>query len=393
MIAAGEQVAGEQAPAVVQLAETPQPASPAPVAAGPVPVAALTVVAQASAARLLGEQPNRSAYEIVLSRAGESELVQVGSGVYELRDGAGAMAAAAAAAPVVPLASAPVPPVVAAPALPLVSAARVAPATMPASVIAARTAPTQVVPPQATATQAAPTQAAWVPAESIQAAVTPVRGYRVAAREATHPDVPALRPATLASWPAVSPRSSPAKVAVGPAAPVSPRLALKSVAGLEVSNGVGLRTLAARTARQLERFGANVVRVSDFRVYGKAQSEIHYLPGHLAGARTVGQRLPVTARMVEVARMQPGVNVRLVVGRDMVVGPMAWWSPNVTEADSATLAAKQRPVASAIVAEAPVAPAPEAVVPLSLADVPGVDLQALSAKVARLDVEDGWRHL
>jgi hypothetical protein len=176
-----------------------------------------------------------------------------------------------------------------------------------------------------------------------------------------------------------------------------------------VSNGVGLRTLAARTARQLERFGAKVVRVSDFRVYGKAQSEIHYLPGHLAGARTVGQRLPVTARMVEVARMQPGVNVRLVVGRDMVAGPMAWWSPNVTEADSVTVAVKQRPVVGAIVAEAPAtpaAPAPEAAVPLSLAvpgpvettplslaDVPGVDLRALSPQLARLDVEDGWRHL
>ena len=167
-----------------------------------------------------------------------------------------------------------------------------------------------------------------------------------------------------------------------------PRQSLKQVAGLEVSNAVGLRSLAGRTARQLERFGASVARVSDFRVFGKGRTEVHYLAGHLDGAKAVQQRLPVDAKLVQVSKMHPGVNVRLVVGRDMVVGPIAWWSSDVETADSVTMAraAQLAPPPSIGIVPAPADP-------LVIAAPPGVDLKPFAGKVARVDVEDGWRHL
>jgi tetratricopeptide (TPR) repeat protein len=279
------------------------------------PTAMLIAVAQAEAAKLLGEAPNPRAYEIVVSRSSDTELVQLTPGVYELRSNAVAIAA-----------------------------------------------------PSASRSTSAP-----------QVAVAPVRTYRIEARVATVPEQPAIRP--LAN---VVP-TAPKVLALPPLA------SLKTVAGLEVSNGVGLRSLAGRTARQLERFGASVARVSDYRTYGKGRTEIHYLAGHVAGAKALQQRLPVEAKLVEVSKMHPGVNVRLVVGRDMVAGPVAWWSEDPAVAESATMARAVQ-LAPPTIGRAP-AMSNDVGEPLALAAPRGAELKPFAAKVARVDVEDGWRYL
>lgn len=119
-------------------------------------------------------------------------------------------------------------------------------------------------------------------------------------------------------------RLAPRVAAVAPERDGTPA-PLASVDGLEVSNGVGLPRLASRTARQLSRFGADVARVSDWRNFAQRRTEVHYRAGHLAGAKAIRDRLPVDARLVPASRMHAGVNVRLVVGRDMVAAPVAQW--------------------------------------------------------------------
>lgn len=135
---------------------------------------------------------------------------------------------------------------------------------------------------------------------------------------------PNLYELRLAPRVATSGVAAPRVAAVAPERDGTPA-PLASVDGLEVSNGVGLPRLASRTARQLSRFGADVARVSDWRNFAQRRTEVHYRAGHLAGAKAIRDRLPVDARLVPASRMHAGVNVRLVVGRDMVAAPVAQW--------------------------------------------------------------------
>lgn len=190
---------------------------------------------------------------------------------------------------------------------------------------------------------AASTAAAPIPAMSVAAASTAAEPA-AAAPAARVPAAPmaaaSVAPAPVAAVPmAVAPAAgtpaavtrfavAPAAAAPVAAAPVAVALAPAGASdGVEVSNGVGVRRLAGRTARQLSRFGIEVARVSDYRPFGLRTTEIHYRSGHLEGAMAVQRRLPVSAKLVSTASLRSGVNVRLVVGRDMVAESIvAWWS-------------------------------------------------------------------
>jgi len=126
--------------------------------------------------------------------------------------------------------------------------------------------------------------------------------------------------------------SSTARIAPEPAAGVRAVATDLPVHGrLEVSNAVGIKRLAAHTARQLGRYGVEVSRLSDYRPFGLPVTQIQYRDGHLTDARALQQHLPVTATMVPVASLREGVDLRLVVGRDMIAGRSAvpgvvvWW--------------------------------------------------------------------
>jgi len=141
--------------------------------------------------------------------------------------------------------------------------------------------------------------------------------------------------------------SGPATVPVAPAAepkPAPARTSLAAIDRLEVSNGAGMSRLATRTARRLTQMGAAVARVTNYRSFGQQRTEIHHRDGHAESAKRLGERLPVDAKLVSVEGLRGDVDVRLVVGRDMVAGDVAaWWNETLD--------------------------------------------------VARADAEDGWRHL
>jgi hypothetical protein len=131
------------------------------------------------------------------------------------------------------------------------------------------------------------------------------------------------------------------------------RTAIVEVDGLEVSNGVGTRHAARGMARDLARLGIDSVRVSDYRVFNMRQTEIHYREGHRAGAYALLSTLPIVAKPTPNPQLRDGVNVRLVVGRDLAGRSVALLKP--------------APVAS------------------------GLDLARFAGLVARADAEEGWR--
>ncbi|MCZ7559012.1 MAG: LytR C-terminal domain-containing protein [Burkholderiaceae bacterium] len=169
-----------------------------------------------------------------------------------------------------------------------------------------------------------------------------------------------------------------ATVVAAKAAPA--RMSLSAIDGLEVSNGAGVNRLASRTAHQLARFGADVARVTNYRSFDRKVTEVQYRDGHLDGAKAVQQRLPVGAKLVRTGDMNPGVNVRLVLGRDMVVTQVASWFGETPAVE--TTAAAPVPVQAAT--SAPVRMA---------APTDDVGLQARADTIVRADRKDGWRYM
>ena len=117
-----------------------------------------------------------------------------------------------------------------------------------------------------------------------------------------------------------------------------PAMTVAAIDRLEVSNGAGTSRLAARTAQRLSRMGAAVTHVTNYRSFGHQRTEIHYREGHAEDAKRLGERLPVDAKLVSVGQLRAGVDIRLVLGRDMAADEVAaWWeaTPEVARSDGA----------------------------------------------------------
>lgn len=148
---------------------------------------------------------------------------------------------------------------------------------------------------------------------------------------------PVAMSATGSTTAARSAASVPVAVAKAPradgSAPGQPRLqtSLAALDRFEVSNGAGIHRLAGRTARELSRVGAGVTRVSNYASFDRVRTEIHYRSGFLEEAKLVRDALPVDAALVRTRNLHPDVNVRLVLGRDMATGRIAWAIPGDEE--------------------------------------------------------------
>ena len=178
----------------------------------------------------------------------------------------------------------------------------------------------------APATPAMPAQAA-APAAPVKPAQAAAPAALVAPAQAAAPiEPPAAQPARQAQGvrPVGQPGASagPGKAPAGAQAPDKVSKAT-AVEGFEVSNGVGQRNLAGRTARALERMGIHVTRVSDYRLFGRQRTEIHYREGYRQVAKAMGESLPVKARVTVSKRLPQDINVRLVVGRDWSAAQVA----------------------------------------------------------------------
>lgn len=86
---------------------------------------------------------------------------------------------------------------------------------------------------------------------------------------------------------------------------------------LEVSNGVGIRKMAWRTAKRLETLGAVTARLSNQPGYRQQTTEIQYRAGYERAAHDLAARLPNTPP-AKPAKLNARVQVRLVLGHDLV---------------------------------------------------------------------------
>lgn len=120
------------------------------------------------------------------------------------------------------------------------------------------------------------------------------------------------------------PQPASSQSAVAPVALPPLRLAPLDLAGVEVSNGVGLPHLAGRTARRLSKLGVAVVGVRDHWRFGVEHTQILYRDGQRESAEALRRALPVRARLVSTPTLAEGVNVRLILGRDLTAGEVAF---------------------------------------------------------------------
>lgn len=84
---------------------------------------------------------------------------------------------------------------------------------------------------------------------------------------------------------------------------------------LEVSNGVGIRHLARRAARQLASWGLVTARLSNQPGFRQPRTELQYREGQREAARALAVRLPFNPSVVP-AQLAPDVQLRLVLGHD-----------------------------------------------------------------------------
>lgn len=91
---------------------------------------------------------------------------------------------------------------------------------------------------------------------------------------------------------------------------------------IEVSNGVGIRHLARRTAERLEPMGLVTARLSNQR-YRQSQTEIQYRAGQKNAAQALSAKLPVAVKTVPSNRLGKRIEMRLVLGHDLFGQAMA----------------------------------------------------------------------
>ncbi len=94
---------------------------------------------------------------------------------------------------------------------------------------------------------------------------------------------------------------------------------------IEVSNGVGIRFLARRTAERLAPLGVVTARLTNQPGYKQTKTEIFYSAGQMGAAQALSAKLPVAAKVLAANDLGTRVQMRLVLGRDLDVKALAHW--------------------------------------------------------------------
>lgn len=106
---------------------------------------------------------------------------------------------------------------------------------------------------------------------------------------------------------------------------------------VEVSNGVGVTRLARRTADRLAATGLVAARLTNAKPYRQATTEIQFGAGQEQMAQALKSHLPVAAKVVAMNRLQPGIQMRLVLGHDLTGRAIAAWLDESSEVRAASL--------------------------------------------------------
>lgn len=94
---------------------------------------------------------------------------------------------------------------------------------------------------------------------------------------------------------------------------------------IEVSNGVGIRYLARRTGERLAPLGVVTARLTNQPRFQQSRTEIQFSAGQKVAAQALATKLPVVVRTVPCVRLQKNIQMRLVLGHDLVGKAMVTW--------------------------------------------------------------------
>lgn len=100
---------------------------------------------------------------------------------------------------------------------------------------------------------------------------------------------------------------------------------------LEVSNGNGIRHMARRTAERLAPSGLLTARLTNQPGYRQVKTEIQFSPGQAGAAAALSSRLPLAPALTPVKQLERNIQVRLVLGRDLVGQAIAAWLDDTGE--------------------------------------------------------------
>lgn len=169
---------------------------------------------------------------------------------------------------------------------------------------------------------------------------------------AVAPNVYELRDKPVATA-AVSPPVAPAPVVVAASnppverevAPAGTRVpnpqpanatALRGVK-IEVSNGVGIRYMARRTAERLAPMGLVTTRLTNQAGFRQTKTEIQFSAGQQGAADALSAKLPVPVQAVPTRVLGQNVQMRLVLGHDLAGKAIAAWLQASGEASTAAV--------------------------------------------------------
>ena len=94
---------------------------------------------------------------------------------------------------------------------------------------------------------------------------------------------------------------------------------------LEVSNGVGISSLARRTANRLALWGVVTARLTNAKPYRQQKTEIQFVKGQELAAQALQSRLPMAVLAAPADRLDSSVQLRLVLGHDVAGKAIAAW--------------------------------------------------------------------
>lgn len=105
---------------------------------------------------------------------------------------------------------------------------------------------------------------------------------------------------------------------------------------IEVSNGVGIRYMARRTAERLAPMGLVTTRLTNQTGFRQTQTEIQFGAGQQNAAVALSAKLPVAVQAVPARVLGQNVQMRLVLGHDLAGKAIAAWL-QATEASTAAV--------------------------------------------------------
>lgn len=169
---------------------------------------------------------------------------------------------------------------------------------------------------------------------------------------AVAPNVYELRDKPAATG-AVSPQAAPTAVAAAASNPPAERdvaraatrltssqpadaAALRGVK-IEVSNGVGIRYMARRTAERLAPMGLVTTRLTNQAGFRQTKTEIQFSAGQQGAADALSAKLPVAVQAVPTRVLGQNVQMRLVLGHDLAGKAIAAWLQATDEASTAAV--------------------------------------------------------